>query len=235
MTETKAIILKSLKYGDTSLIIHCFCREGGMQSFLIKGYFANSKKKSRVFPLSEIEVAFHEGNQQTLHNLYKIESTGSRQDISSNPIKSMIVQLMAEILFYLLKTQSSQSQIYDFLIRSLEVYYHKTGEYADFHIWLFSRLLLQTGLAPNFEGHGDHFNLLEGTLVSFSHAPFLLTASETQLWMRLFDSHFDLESPNQFNRQERQKLTEILLQWCEIHIPEFKTPQSVEIIREILR
>ncbi|MDO5509614.1 MAG: DNA repair protein RecO [Weeksellaceae bacterium] len=235
MIKTQGLVLKSLKYGDTSLILHCFCREGGMQSFLIKGYYrAEKKKQKRVLPLSEIELYFHENATQNLHNLYSLDTTNHRPDISSQPIKSMVVQLIAEMLYLLLKTQSTQENLYDFLIKSLTIYYHKPKNHADFHIWLISQILQITGFAPNLEGKGTHFSLLEGQMISYSQAPFLLNEEETVLWKQLFHSEFTSQSPNFFTREQRQSLTQMLLQWCEIHIPDFKKPQSIDILKEIL-
>lgn len=37
VVTTKAIILSSLKYGDTSLIVKCYTQEEGVKTYLIRG------------------------------------------------------------------------------------------------------------------------------------------------------------------------------------------------------
>ena len=44
--ETKAIVLSSIKYSDTSLIVKCFTEKEGIKSYLVKGVL---KSKKRVF------------------------------------------------------------------------------------------------------------------------------------------------------------------------------------------
>jgi DNA repair protein RecO (recombination protein O) len=37
IVNTKAIVLSSLKFGDTSLIVKCYTQEEGVKSYLIRG------------------------------------------------------------------------------------------------------------------------------------------------------------------------------------------------------
>ncbi|MEM1260276.1 MAG: recombination protein O N-terminal domain-containing protein, partial [Bacteroidota bacterium] len=46
--STKAIILSSLKYGDTSLIVKAFTLSDGLKSYLLKGILTS--KKGRLKP-----------------------------------------------------------------------------------------------------------------------------------------------------------------------------------------
>ena len=53
--ETKGIVLSSLKYGDTSLIVRCYTEKYGIKSFIAKGVFSKKKRNSALyFPLNEI-------------------------------------------------------------------------------------------------------------------------------------------------------------------------------------
>ena len=37
VVTTKAIVLSSLKYGDSSLIVKCYTEEEGVKSYLVRG------------------------------------------------------------------------------------------------------------------------------------------------------------------------------------------------------
>ena len=43
IVSTKAIVLSSLKYSDTSLIVKCYTQEEGLKSYLIKGVLKAKK------------------------------------------------------------------------------------------------------------------------------------------------------------------------------------------------
>ena len=42
--ETDAIVISSLKYRDSSLIVRCYCKELGLRSFMLKGILAAKKR-----------------------------------------------------------------------------------------------------------------------------------------------------------------------------------------------
>ncbi|MBP6687405.1 MAG: recombination protein O N-terminal domain-containing protein, partial [Lacibacter sp.] len=42
--KTKAVILRSVKYGETSLIVSAYTELYGLQSYIVQGVRANSKK-----------------------------------------------------------------------------------------------------------------------------------------------------------------------------------------------
>ena len=47
--ETKAIVLSSLKYGDTSLIVRCYTEQLGLKSFIAKGVFSKKKRNTALY------------------------------------------------------------------------------------------------------------------------------------------------------------------------------------------
>ena len=57
---TNAIVLHATKYGETSVMLHCFTERSGRQSFVVKG--ARSKKKNKSLsmgmfqPLTQLEL-----------------------------------------------------------------------------------------------------------------------------------------------------------------------------------
>ena len=48
---TKAIVLSSLKYGDSSLIVKAFTATDGLKSYLLKGVLTSKKGKFRLFDI----------------------------------------------------------------------------------------------------------------------------------------------------------------------------------------
>ena len=45
--QSKAIVLHSIKYGETSLIVNCFLYDIGVKSFIVKGVLNSKNKKFR--------------------------------------------------------------------------------------------------------------------------------------------------------------------------------------------
>ena len=61
---TEAIILSSIKYSETSVIMKCYSEEYGILSFIIKGIRSKKRTKfslSSIEALSIVEIEFSKG------------------------------------------------------------------------------------------------------------------------------------------------------------------------------
>ena len=61
LVRTKAIVLHTLKYSDSSLIAHCYTQLVGKQSFILKGILTAKKgaiRKSQFQVLTQLEILF---------------------------------------------------------------------------------------------------------------------------------------------------------------------------------
>ena len=59
LIKTNAIVFSTLKYGDSSLIARCYCKELGLKSFMLKSILSSKKgqlKKSLFQPLNIITL-----------------------------------------------------------------------------------------------------------------------------------------------------------------------------------
>ena len=66
LVETNAIVISTVKYGDSSLITRCYCKELGLKSFMLKGILTTKKgglKNSLFQPLNLINISTQIKNQ----------------------------------------------------------------------------------------------------------------------------------------------------------------------------
>ena len=63
-TKTKAIVLQTIKYGDSSLIVKMLTKESGIQSYMVKGVFGKkSKMKAALFQnMTLLEIVADSGD-----------------------------------------------------------------------------------------------------------------------------------------------------------------------------
>src|SRR5680860_1294328 len=69
---TKAIILTSIKYGDTSLIVKAFTASHGLKSYMLKGALSAKKGKLKAAyfqPLTQLEIVANHRNKGTLESI----------------------------------------------------------------------------------------------------------------------------------------------------------------------
>jgi DNA repair protein RecO (recombination protein O) len=233
--ETKAIVLSSLKYGDTSLIIRCFTHNYGLKSFIAKGVFSKKKRNTSLyFPLSEIDLSFQpKSNDQQLVFLKSAQTAYYYETLHFHPIKSAIVFFLAEILSLVLKEETSNEEVYLYIEHSLKEFDQKKEDFADFHLIFLIQLSHFLGFYPNLEQDGTLFDLENGFFTNSNSSINMLKADETVLFKKLLELHFSENSKNTFNQPQRSLLLEILVKYYQIHTTNFKKPKSLQVLHEL--
>ena len=233
--ETKAIVLSSLKYGETSLIIRCFTQEFGLKSFIATGVFSKKKRNTSLyFPLSDIDLSFQpKSNEQQLVFLKSAQTSYYYESLHFHPIKSAIVFFLAEILNLVLKEESSNQEVYFYIEHSLKEFDQKKEDFADFHLIFLLQLSHFLGFYPNLEQDGNLFDLENGFFSNSNSSINMLKAGETVLFKKLLELNFTEDSKNTFNQPQRSLLLEILVKYYQIHTTNFKKPKSLQVLHEL--
>ena len=233
--ETKAIVLSSLKYGDTSLIIRCYTQDFGLKSFIAKGVFTKKKRNTSLyFPLAEIDLSFQpKSNEQQLVFLKSAQTSYYYESLHFHPIKSAIVFFLAEILSLVLKEEADNPELYFYIENSLKEFDQKKDDFADFHLIFLLQLSYFLGFYPNLEIDGNLFDLENGFFTNSNSSINMLKADETVLFKKLLELHFSEDSKNTFNQSQRSLLLEILVKYYQIHTNNFKKPKSLQVLHEL--
>ena len=233
--ETKAIVLSSLKYGDTSLIIRCYTQDFGLKSFIAKGVFSKKKRNTSLyFPLAEIDLSFQpKSNEQQLVFLKSAQTAYYYESLHFHPIKSAIVFFLAEILNLVLKEEADNPELYFYIENSLKEFDQKKDDFADFHLVFLIQLSYFLGFYPNLEIDGNLFDLENGFFTNSNSSINMLKADETVLFKKLLELHFSEDSKNTFNQSQRSLLLEIIVKYYQIHTNNFKKPKSLQVLHEL--
>lgn len=234
--ETKGIVLSSLKYGDTSLIVRCYTEKYGVKSFIAKGIFSKKKRNSALyFPLNEIDLIYApKSNEQQLVFLKSAQTAHYYESLHLNPIKSAIVFFLAELLGLILKEEEYNQDLYQFIKQSLILFDEKTTDFADFHLVFLLNLTHFLGFYPNIEDEEALlFDLENGFFSNGNSSINMLNPNETLVFKKLLNAHFDLTTKNQFNQEQRGILLDVLVKYYQIHTNNFKKPNSLQVLHEL--
>ncbi|WP_313375019.1 DNA repair protein RecO [Chishuiella sp.] len=233
--ETKAIVLSSIKYGDTSLIVRCYTQKFGLKSFIAKGVFTKKKRTSSIYyPLNEIDISFAlKINEHQLIFLKSSQIAHYYETLHFHPVKSAIVFFISELLSLILKEESDNELLYFYLQHSLKEFDQKQDNFADFHLIFLIQLTHFLGFYPNIESEGTLFDLENGFFTNSSSSINMLKADETVLLKKLLELHFIDEKKNNFNQSQRALLLEIIVKYYQIHTNNFKKPNSLLILHQL--
>ena len=238
LTKTQAIVLHSLKYGETRLIVDMFTRSQGRQSFIVSiPKSVKGKIKKQLFqPLTLLEIESDLRPKLQLQKLSDVRLASPFSSIPFDPNKLSISLFIAEFLYYALRSEQHNEPLFDYIVNSIQWLDAQTDRFANFHLVFLMRLSRFLGFYPNLDHYqtGDYFDLRESIFLSAPpvHRDFLhpQEAEKIQLMMRM---DFPTMHLFRMSHQERNRLLEISLIYYRLHLPDFPELKSVSVLQEL--
>ena len=238
LTKTPAIVLHSLKYGETRLIVDMFTRSHGRLSFIVSlPKSPKGKIKKQFFqPLTLLEI---ETDVRPRLQLQKLSDVRLLHPFSTIPFESdklAISLFVAEFLYYALRGEQQNALLFDYVSDSIQWLDGQEGRFANFHLVFLMRLSRFLGFYPNLEDYsaGDYFDLRESVFLSQPpvHRDFLhpQEAEKVQLMMRMDFATMHLF---QMSHNERNRLLEVALAYYRLHLPDFPEMKSIGVLQEL--
>ena len=119
---TKGIVLRAVKYGDTSLIVSIYTELFGIQSYIVNGVRSEKKggTKAGMFqPAAILDMVVYHQEPKNLHRIKEYKWSYLYKAIYAGIIKTTLVMYMMELLQRCLKQPESNEELYAFVESSL--------------------------------------------------------------------------------------------------------------------
>ncbi len=238
LTKTQAIVLHTIKYGETRIIVDMFTRTHGRLSFIVNiPKSIKAKTKKQFFqPLNILEIEVDVRQKVQLQKLSDVRLAMPFSSIPFNPHKLSISLFIAEFLYYALRSEQQNALLYDYVESSILWLDSQDDRYANFHLVFLMRLSRFLGFYPNLEHYqtGDYFDLRESMFLPTPplHRDFLYPqeAEKVQLMMRM-----DYPTMHLFKmtHQERNRLLEVTITYYRLHLTDFPELKSIAVLQEL--
>lgn len=116
--HTKGIVLRTVKYGETSLIVTIFTELFGIQSYLINGVRTSTKKgsgKANLFqPAAVLDMVVYHNELKQLQRIKEFKWAHLYQHILSDVKKNAVALFMVELLTKCLKQPEANHDLFYF-------------------------------------------------------------------------------------------------------------------------
>lgn len=238
LEKTRAIVLHSLKYGDTRLIVDVLTESHGRLAFLVPlSKSAKGKMKRQYFqPLMLLDVQFDFRVNQNLLRLKSVSVSYPYVGIPFSPIKTSISLFLAEFLLYSTRYEQVNQHLFSFVSQSMMWLDASQGEIANFHLVFLMKMALFLGLQPNLTDWSEHcyFDLEEGCFVLKvpNHVHFL-SIEDTHSLVQLFRLSYQTMHLYQMSRLQRNHCVEVMVDYYRLHIPNFPVLKSLPILQSL--
>lgn len=236
ITQTKAIVLHTLKYNDTSLIAHCYTEAYGKQSFLLKGIL-NAKmggiRKAYFQALMPLEIQFNHKKKGGLCFLKEVKVLHSYASLHNDIKKNAIVLFLAEVLHKCLKEEEANPLLFEFLENAF-LWLDSQQNTANFHLIFLLKLSKFLGFFPYLESENAlFFNLESGCFTQNKPLEKHLEGESVFVLKTLLGMNFEENSFLKLNQLLRRELLNAIVRYFELHLLGFSPPKSLSILHEV--
>lgn len=233
--KTKAIVLTSLKYGEADLIVKCLTEEG-MKSYLLRSILKSKSKKLKpgyFQPLSQLDISAFHNNKGNLNSIREVRVAYLYQTIASNIYKQSIALFLAEVLAYALREEERNPTLFSYIQSSL-IWLDENKDFTNFHLVFLVGLTKYLGFSPDAKNKkANYFDLEEGYFTNFKPLRNYVAGKELILFRMLIGTKFDDMLGLKWSSGDRQAMLEVLLLYFEFHLPGFKKPRSLKVLKEV--
>jgi DNA repair protein RecO (recombination protein O) len=240
--KARGIVLNSLKYGDSAMVVHLLTDALGRQSYMVQGVRSSRGRGSKLAlfqPMFALEFerrnAFARQHVSVGRQDAEVQSGIVLQRMPFDVRRSTIALFMAEVLYRLVKESEPDSQLFDFVWESIGALDSMEEGVANFHLWFLVNLSRFLGFYPGNEYMpGAWFDACEGsyTVQKPPHAT-VMTPENARLMNDFVECDVRCLAEIGLNRTQRSAFLEALLAYYGYHLDAIHAVQSVRILQEV--
>jgi len=233
--KTRGIVLHTTRYGESSLVVHCYTELSGRQTFMVKGVRKSRKQnRSNLFqPLFILDFEVYHKDSRDIQLVKEVNRAIPLNSIPFDITKSTQAIFMAEVLYRVVKEEESNPMLASFLISTIQYLDTLEEGSPDFHILFMYQLSRHLGFYPqnNFGEERVFFNLASGQFKThFGDPEIFLDQEASELWNRYM--HADLQSVEEegFNGMQRKQILDNLVRFYKLHVAGMGEIRSLEVL-----
>src|SRR5215217_6498631 len=241
--KTKGVVLRSVKYGETSLVVTVFTELFGLQSYLVNGVRTVTKKgapKANLFqPAAILDLIAYRNEFKNLQRLKEFKWGFLYQHILSDVRKNAVALFMVELLTKCLKQPEANSELFYFVEDAL----HHLDEsndtvMANFPLFFALHLAVFFGfrISDEYSEIKNYLDLEEGTFVENQPKhPHYLQDREAVAVSHILKIMQPAELQDVIlNQETRRRMTHAIEEYYALHIPDFGTMKTLPVLREVM-
>ncbi len=236
--KLRGIVLNTIRYSDKHNIVHIYTDGRGLMSFAVPlgKTHAARMRNALLMPLSLIELEAATRAGRDLAMLREVRRSYPLATIYSDPLKNAIALFVSELLAHVIQEPEGNEYLFQYIEQSVQLLEQLPGQVANFHICFLYHLGAHLGIQPNLESYrkGYWFDMTEGVFTSAAvrgHA--LLPPDEAQVIHLLSRMTFSNMGVFRFNREERNRMLDLIISYYRLHNAAIGTLRSPDILKQL--
>ncbi len=234
LKSTEGIIVRTVKYGESSIILDLLTPEEGIRSFIMSGVgkSKNQNLASKIRVLNLVTVQAYIKNNDRLSRIKEVSYSYIYKSIPFHVAKSSIAMFLIEVCRKAVKISSDSQALYQYVVKGLIHLDNLASGIAHFHIGFLVGLGRHLGfeINNNYDESRQYFNLEEGSFTSKRGSHPLSLDSESSFHLSQYLSN---QQYTNSSRLQRKDLILSLIEFYKYHLDGFGELRSLDVLMAI--
>jgi DNA repair protein RecO (recombination protein O) len=241
--KTKAIVLKTVPYSESSLVVKAFTEQFGLQSYMIKGARRVSKKggsQAQYFqPAALLELVVYHNELKQLQLIKETRWATIYERVLTNVTRNAVAQFMVEMLTKCIRQEEVNESLFRFAEQNLLILDQaENAVVANLPLHFALQLAAHLGFQPedNYSELKPILDLQEGRFVADTpnHSLYLVDKlAETTFALLQTGNPITLYRVK-LNQATRRQLLEAYELFFQYHINDFGRLKTVRVLEAVL-
>ena len=241
--KTKGIVLRTVKYGETSLVVSIYTELFGLQSYIVNGVRTFTKKgpgKANLFqPAAILDLVIYHNELKNLQRLKEFKWSYLYANILSDVRRNAVALFMVELLQKTIKEPETNASLFYFIEDAFMHLDNATpGVMANFALFFALHLTSFFGfmISDDFSDKKNILDLQNGTFVNeLPDHPHFLEGQFSYITSQLLKVMQPEELEQlKLNQDFRRILLQAYQNFYALHIQEFGTMKTLVVLQEVL-
>jgi len=240
--KTKGIVLRSIKYGETSLVVNIFTEMFGVQTYMVNGVRTvkrSSSTANHFQPTAILDLVVYHNESKSMQRIKEFSWAFLYERILNDVIKNSIASYMAELIQKCLKQPEANNDLFIFCEEAF-LQLDKADKVVAANFALFFTLHLTHffgfRMTDNYNSANTFLDLQEGNFIDHQPThPYFIDGKNAELTAQLLKVMQPQELQDfKLNQDIRRSLLLRYLEYYALHIPEFGQMKTLMVLHEVL-
>lgn len=239
LIHTEGIIVRTIKYGESSIITHVLTEKLGLQSLIMSGVSTGNNKSGMFQIMNQLEMVIYYQDSKPMHRIKEARYARMYRTLPFEIQRSAVGIFLLEMVRKCLTGAERDRDLYLWVKSGLDYADEAESPLGWLPLYFSIGFTRYLGLRPFHDGEPDsiYFDLREGRFSSDIpfHPDYL-----DKIPSALIQCILDCASPQELNRiplpskMLRKELMNAILDYYRFHLDHFKGLDSPHILEEIL-
>ncbi len=244
--KTKGIVIRTIKYGETSIVATIFTELFGMQTYLINGVRKQQKKNGMgimLQPSAILDLEVYHNDMKNMQRIKECSWAAVYQNLLSDVVKNSIVTYMLELLLKSIKQPESNADLFSFCedaFLNLDVAEKNIASnfslYFSLQLPHFFGFKIQSPDPKKMTSVEIYLDLAEGFFLTEKpiHQHFIQGELAYKTYELLMAMHPNELGEIKLNKETRRALLMSYQTYYSLHLNDFGQMKSLKILQEVL-